>query len=250
MPPIALGLAGNLGDIAELVAHTTLLGKIVLLILLFMSVFSWALMVERWRRLARAAKINASFWEQFNAGHEDAASLDALMRWSLQHPQSPLAAVFAYFSREFWPGYRARRGDAASLAAHTEVLARGVDRVATAEMGKLERGLSWLATFTSTAPFIGLLGTVYGILTSFLEIGRQGSASLDAVGPGIAESLIATVAGLAVAIPAAVGYNYFVSRLKLQDAELQALGAQLSDVLTADALRGARSEAPRERSLT
>jgi biopolymer transport protein TolQ len=250
MPPIALGLAGNLGDIAGLVAHTTLLGKIVLLLLLFMSVFSWALMVERWRRLARAAKGNARFWEQFNTGHEDPASLDALARWTLQHPQSPLAVVFTYFSREFWPGYRARRGAPGASAAHAEVLARGVDRVATGEMGKLERGLSWLATFTSTAPFIGLLGTVYGILTSFLEIGRQGSASLDAVGPGIAESLIATVAGLAVAIPAAVGYNYFVSRLKQQDAELQALGAHLGDLLAAEELRGAAVDTPRERSLT
>ena len=112
-----------------------------------------------------------------------------------------------------------------------------MDRVATGEMNKLERGLSWLATFTSTAPFIGLLGTVYGILTSFLEIGRQGSASLDAVGPGIAESLVATVAGLGVAIPAAVAYNYFIGKLKQQDADLQALGAHLGDLLAREDLR-------------
>lgn len=236
--PFFAELTGNmLGDLADLVAGTTLLGKIVLLILFVMSIFSWALMVERGRRLGRAERGNASFWEKFKSGRDNIGTLHRLTDWTESQSESPLAAVFTYFGREFWPAYAARRESDARSQAFSEMLTRGVDRVATEEMGKLERGVSWLATFTSTAPFIGLLGTVYGILTSFLEIGRQGSASLDAVGPGIAESLVATVAGLAVAIPAAVAYNYFVGKLKQQDADLQALGSQLIDLLALDELR-------------
>ncbi len=239
MPFLAQGSANPFADLIELVAGTSLLGKLILLLLLAMSVYSWALMAERGRRLRRADKANQGFWLQFRRGHEDPASLDLLASWSERHPESPLAALFTWFSREYWPSYKHRRGGGGQLNTLSGLLARGVERVATDEMGKLERGLSWLATFTSTAPFIGLLGTVYGILTSFLEIGRQGSASLDAVGPGIAESLVATVAGLAVAIPAAVAYNVFVGKLRRQDAELQALGAELVELLAREELGAA-----------
>jgi biopolymer transport protein TolQ len=235
----AQGSGGLLGDLGGLIAGSSFLGKLVLSILFAMSIFSWALMVERGRRLARAARGNARFMEQFLPAREDAGALRRLGPWAEQHGESPLAVVYAYFNREILPGVFGQATSAERLRTLGEVLARGVDRVATAEMGKLERGLSWLATFTSTAPFIGLLGTVYGILTSFLEIGRQGSASLDAVGPGIAESLVATVAGLAVAIPAAVAYNYFIGKLKQHDAELQALGAHLGDLLAREDLRSA-----------
>jgi len=237
MPFIAQGSGGLLGDLGGLIAGATFLGKVVLAILFAMSVFSWALMVERGRRISRAGRANARFMEQFLPAREDAGALRRLGAWAEQHGEAPLAVVYHYFSREILPGAFGQATSAERLRTLGEVLARGVDRVATAEMGKLERGLSWLATFTSTAPFIGLLGTVYGILTSFLEIGRQGSASLDAVGPGIAESLVATVAGLGVAIPAAVAYNYFIGKLKQQDAELQALGAHLGDLLAREDLR-------------
>jgi biopolymer transport protein TolQ len=233
-----------MGDLTDLVAGSSLLGKFVLLILFGMSVFSWALMVERGRRLKRAASANARFWAQFNAGLDDEGALRRLAAWSERHGESPLAVIFNYFDRDFWPRYVAQRGSEDRRQAFAEMLARGIERVATAEMGNLERGVNWLATFTTTAPFIGLLGTVYGILTSFLEIGRQGSASLDAVGPGIAESLVATVAGLAVAIPAAVAYNFFVGRLKQQDTELQALAAHLGDLLARDELSGSATVAP------
>jgi len=237
MPSTVLAQGNILGDLTNLIAGTTLLGKIVLFILFVMSVISWALMAERIRRLRRADRSNARFLEQFRGARDDTGALNRLLAWAEEHRESPLAVVFTYFGRDFWPSYAAQRVSEDRRQVYSEMLARGVDRVATAEMGRLERGLSWLATFTSTAPFIGLLGTVYGILTSFLEIGRQGSASLDAVGPGIAESLVATVAGLGVAIPAAIAYNYFIGKLKQHDAELQALSAQLSDVLAREDLR-------------
>lgn len=242
MPSIHLWPGSLTGELGQLVAGSSLLGKVVLLVLFVMSVLSWALMAERGRRLARAARSNARFWEQFQAGREDAAAMRRLAGWAEQHRESPLAVTFTYFSRDFWPTYLAQRGEGRERA-FADMLARGVDRVAAAEMSGLENGVSWLATFTSTAPFIGLLGTVYGILTSFLEIGRQGSASLDAVGPGIAESLVATVAGLGVAIPAAVAYNWLVGKLKQHDGELQALSAHLGDLLAREELRDTQVEA-------
>jgi biopolymer transport protein TolQ len=237
MPMPNLWPAGLMGDVGELISGSTLLGKVIMLVLFVMSVLSWALVVDRARRLSKAARGNVRFWEQFHAGREDAAAMRRLAGWAEQRRDSPLAVTFTWFSREFWPPYVAQRGGEGKLRTFEEMLARGVDRVAADEMARLERGVSWLATFTSIAPFVGLLGTVYGILISFLEIGHQGSASLQAVGPGIAEALVNTVAGLAVAIPAAVAYNYFVQRLKQQDNDLQQLGSLLTDLLVREELR-------------
>ena len=95
-----------------------------------------------------------------------------------------------------------------------EVTQRAMDRSASEETATLERHVGFLATTGSVSPFIGLMGTVWGVMSSFLNIGAQGSASLVVVAPGIAEALIATVAGLAAAIPAVVGYNHLVGRLR------------------------------------
>src|SRR5215510_9044420 len=89
-----------------------------------------------------------------------------------------------------------------------------MDRSASEEAAELERHVGFLATVGSVSPFIGLMGTVWGVMTSFLNIGAQGSASLVVVAPGIAEALIATIAGLAAAIPAVVGYNHLIGRLR------------------------------------
>jgi biopolymer transport protein TolQ len=117
------------------------------------------------------------------------------------------------------------------------LLRRGTDRVAAREVESLEGGLAWLATFSAVSPFIGLLGTVWGIMGSFLQIGVQGTATLDAVGPGIAEALITTVCGLAVAIPAVMGYNFFVRKLRRQEVQIDELRSLLSDLLAEDELR-------------
>jgi len=99
-------------------------------------------------------------------------------------------------------------------ATRFEIAQRAMDRTAAEETARLERHVGFLATTGSVSPFIGLMGTVWGVMTSFLNIGAQGSASLVVVAPGIAEALIATVAGLAAAIPAVVGYNHLLGRLR------------------------------------
>jgi biopolymer transport protein TolQ len=117
------------------------------------------------------------------------------------------------------------------------MLRRGVDRSGASVVQVLERPLGWLATFATVAPFLGLLGTVWGIMNSFLQLGAQGSATLDVVGPGIAEALITTVAGLGVAIPSVVGYNYLVRQARAQENEVRLMASVLSDLLSDDMLK-------------
>ena len=104
--------------------------------------------------------------------------------------------------------------ESGSAALRYEIAQRAMDRCANEETSLLERHVGFLATTGSVSPFVGLMGTVWGVMTSFLNIGAQGSASLVVVAPGIAEALIATVAGLAAAIPAVVGYNHLLGRLR------------------------------------
>ena len=110
-----------------------------------------------------------------------------------------------------------------------------MQRTRADEMERLERHVSFLATTGSVAPFVGLMGTVWGVMTSFLNIGVQGSASLVVVAPGIAEALIATLAGLAAAIPAVIGYNSLVSKLRTLDSGAGSFVSEFSDALVLEA---------------
>jgi biopolymer transport protein TolQ len=108
---------------------------------------------------------------------------------------------------------------------------RALDQAATAELTRLEKNLGFLATTGSIAPFIGLFGTVWGIMNSFRDIGRQGSANLATVAPGIAEALVATAFGLVAAIPAVVLYNYFLGRIKMITAEMDNFSSELLNII-------------------
>ena len=109
---------------------------------------------------------------------------------------------------------------------------RALDQAATAELTRLEKNLGFLATTGSIAPFIGLFGTVWGIMNSFRDIGLQGSANLATVAPGIAEALIATAVGLFAAIPAVIAYNHFVSRLREVNGDLDSFATDLLNLLS------------------
>jgi biopolymer transport protein TolQ len=245
MPFCTLPPANILGDFGEIIAGSSLFAKLIILILFVLSVVSWAVMAERARRFQRAARSNREFWERFSSQVQSQAGMDELAAWAQENEGSPLGAVFHFFRREFWPLYRNRRGETADDRLLLGVLRRGADRVATAQIQSLESGITWLATLSAVAPFLGLLGTVWGIMGSFLQIGRLGTATLDAVGPGIAEALVTTVCGLFVAIPAVVGYNWYVRRLRAQEAELVRLVGLLEDRVAAEELEAGRVEAPR-----
>jgi len=240
MAPVLLPFADIIGEVGSMVMGSGLFARFIILLLFVLSVISWMVMLERGVRIRRAQVGNHAFWRRFELARKGELGMPELTEWARTQGAAPLARIFVYFSEEYWPLYQERRGGDDRLL--LGILRRGVDREAASALKKQERGLGWLATLTAIAPFLGLLGTVWGIMNSFLQLGRQGSATLDVVGPGIAEALITTVCGLAVAIPAVVGYNYFTRRVQDQEQDMQRLGSLLADVVAEEELT---SQTPR-----
>lgn len=210
---MALGLfvlqlgGGTRASIWGLVLQAGPFAKGVLVLLLIMSVVCWAIIWNRARLYARVENADRGFLAAFRR-----LSRTADFRLVCeQHPNSLLARVAMVGQRTL----EQHPADAAgSSALRYEIAQRAMDRSANEESARLERHVGFLATTGSVSPFIGLMGTVWGVMTSFMNIGAQGSASLVVVAPGIAEALIATIAGLAAAIPAVVGYNHLLGRLR------------------------------------
>jgi biopolymer transport protein TolQ len=201
----------------SLILGAGLVVKIVLLILLFFSVFSWAIIFYKHRYLKAAARESDTFIRAYRTGR-DMKSLFAVAKGL---KLSPIANVFKSVYLEEG---RVNREEVRRLLRRYEAL----------EAAKLESYLTFLATTGSTTPFIGLFGTVWGIMNAFRGIGSAGSASLAVVAPGIAEALITTAAGLAAAIPAVVAYNYYLSRAKRQIIEMEDFSEELLDFFTKD----------------
>ena len=187
-------------DIWEMVGRGGPLTIAVLAILLLFSVFSWAIIFAKWNVLRTARSADRRFLRAFRK----ATGFDAVMVASEQFKPAPLVAVFEFGYEEVHRQVQAHGSVTNKLS-----LERSLQLGTSEELTKLERNMSWLATTASVSPFIGLFGTVLGIIRAFQELGMQGSASLRAVGPGIADALIATAVGLAAAIPAAIFYNQF-----------------------------------------
>ena len=172
----------------------------VLSLLLLFSVWSWAIIFSKWNMLRQARTANLRFLRAFRK----APGLEAVAVASEQFVQAPLVAVFDFGYEEIERQMK-RRGTMDNLPAVERCLQLGVGE----ELAKLERNLNWLATVATVSPFIGLFGTVWGIIDAFQALGLSGGVSLRAVGPGIANALFATAMGLAAAIPAAIFYNHF-----------------------------------------
>jgi biopolymer transport protein TolQ len=187
-------------DIWYLVSHGSALTYTVLGILLIASVFSWTITFSKLSSFGSARKSDRRFLRAFRK----ATGLEAVMVASEQYRPSPLVAVFDYGYQEVSRQVKSR-GNIANREAITRSLQLGVSE----QMSRLEHNLDKLATIASVSPFIGLLGTVIGIIRAFNGLGSAGSTSLTAVGPGIADALIATAVGLFAAIPAAIFYNHF-----------------------------------------
>jgi len=187
-------------DIWEMVGRGGPLTIAVLAILLFFSVFSWTIIFSKWNVLRSARAADRRFLRAFRK----ASGLDAVMVASEQFKPATLVSVFEFGYEEVHRQVKARGSVVNKIS-----LERSLQLGTSEELTKLERNMSWLATTASVSPFIGLFGTVLGIIRAFQELGMQGNASLRAVGPGIADALIATAVGLAAAIPAAIFYNQF-----------------------------------------
>src|SRR6202050_2790656 len=197
----------------DMLSQSSALPFAVLLILLIFSIFSWTIIFAKWSALRRARRTDARFLRAFRKAN----ALDAVMVASEQYRPSPLVALFDFGYDEV-----ARQLKARGTLNNKIALERTLQVGTREELAKLERNMSWLATTASVSPFIGLFGTALGIIRAFQELGVQGSASLRAVGPGIADALIATAVGLAAAIPAAIFYNHFGNSIR-------ELGARMDD---------------------
>lgn len=204
------------GSVISLILQAGFIVKFVILILLFFSVVSWAIIFYKGKFFNKARKENDAFLRSFGQ-YRDAKSLYHGTKLMLV---SPCASLFRSVYSE---GTGSR-----------DKVNRSLKRFLLLESARLEKYLNFLATTGSTTPFIGLFGTVWGIMNSFKGIGSAGTASLAIVAPGIAEALIATAAGLGAAIPAVIGYNYYLSTARRLIIEMQDFSEELLDYFSAE----------------
>ena len=194
--------------ILDLVTHAGPTARLVLLLLATSSVLCWAIILSKTKLIKGAMKENIQFFEIFWNGK----NLDEIFTRVEDFQKAPAAAVFRAGFKELKKLSMSERSDLGSP--EVENIERSLARSAQEEVSTLEKNLGWLATTASAAPFVGLFGTVWGIMDSFRNIGATGAANLAVVAPGISEALIATAAGLLAAIPAVIAYNHFLGKIK------------------------------------
>ena len=216
-------------SIFELFLQSDSIVKLTMLLLLLASFWSWAVIFDKSLRLRRLQQAAASFEETFWSG----GSLDDLFDRVGQRPHDPMSAVFAAAMREW------RRSAAKGLlgtAVMRTSLQQRIERVMNVtvgrEMDRIERFMTFLATVGATAPFVGLFGTVWGIMDSFQSIAAAKNTSLAVVAPGIAEALFATALGLVAAIPAVIAYNKLSTDFGRYAGRLEAFASEFSAILS------------------
>jgi biopolymer transport protein TolQ len=216
-------------SIVTLVMHADLIVKFVLLLLLLASFWSWAVIFDKLAKLRRLRRDAENFEESFWSG----GSLDDLYDRIGTRPTDPMSAIFAAAMREW--RRTAARGRVSNPGGRTGLQER-IERVMQVTMGRemdrLERFMPFLATVGATAPFVGLFGTVWGIMNSFQSIAAAKNTSLAVVAPGIAESLFATALGLVAAIPAVVAYNKFSTDFGRYAGRLDGFATEFSAILS------------------
>ena len=210
----SLDIGGNFhGSLLGMIADAGFMVKFVLLILLIFSIISWTIIFLKFRYYRKIRKEN----EEFDSDYQRSNKLSEVVPAAKKYPHSTTAEVFrvgyAELSKINKVSKDTARPEEISLSSIDNVQ-RALNRASNTEMTKLESSLGFLATTGSASPFIGLFGTVWGIMETFKAIGARGSATLAVVAPGISEALIATAAGLAAAIPAVIFYNYFLNKSK------------------------------------
>ena len=197
----------------ELVKSSEPIPIAVMAVLAVFSLLSWTVIFAKWSFFRRARTANRSFLRLFRK----AGRMDAVAAQSQQYVMAPLSAVFDFGYSEI-----SRQIAARGTITNPIALERTLQLAISEEIAKLERNLNWLATAATVSPFIGLLGTVFGIIEAFQALGLTGSTSMRTVAPGIANALFATALGLFAAIPAAIFYNYFGHLVK-------EIGARMED---------------------
>jgi len=217
-----------------LVGSLGIVSKIVLLALFFFSVLSWAVILSKWRMFRSADAEDV----RFMAVLYKAKDIDEVLRHAHRTEGSPCARVFHGVVERVVKGQGAGQpdfsnGEGGEVAIDRHVVERTATHFAQGQLARLELYLPFLATTGNVSPFVGLLGTVLGIVDAFHEIGTQGTASIAAVAPGVSEALIATAGGLFTAIPAVISYNYFLTRIRRTAFRMDSVTVELLSLLSA-----------------
>lgn len=215
-----------------LLATAGWMAQFVLLLLVGASIACWGIIFNKWRvlRLARSqdSKFLAFFWTGKNMD-EVAAKADKFLH-------SPVASVFKSGMKEI---RKLNTGDATPLASDRgDNVLRAMVRAATSEVSALEKNVGWLATTASAAPFVGLFGTVWGIIHSLQGMGSAGGANIAVVAPGISEALITTAMGIGAAIPAVVFYNYFAGQIKRTAVDMECFSQDFMNIVHRSSITG------------
>ncbi len=219
-------------DISALVVNSGPVAKAVLVVLFVFSVGCWTIIFMKWRLFRQAEVESGKFFAFFKQSGNLLLAHEAARRFR----HSPLASMFEDGYRKLLPflqenpGIEALRDDR-YLPELLEGINRTLRQAIIRELSQLEKYLIFLATTGAVTPFIGLFGTVWGIIGAFHGIGTAGSANIAAVAPGISEALVATAAGLAAAVPAVIAYNYFLNRIKSMSTEMESFSLEFLNAL-------------------
>lgn len=235
---VATAGAGNFhGSILGMILDAGPMVQFVLVLLLIFSIVSWSIIFLKYAQIRKARRENDSFI----AAYMRTAKISDMLAEAKKYRHSSIAEVFRTGYGELVKiakiGKESVQKDSPDSAAlpyelrNIDQLERAMNRASDAETSKLESTLGFLATTGSACPFIGLFGTVWGIMNTFQSIGARGSATLAVVAPGISEALIATAAGLAAAIPAVVFYNYYLNSIKNISLEMDSFSSEFLNIV-------------------
>jgi len=230
-------------NLINMISNAGLMVQFVLLLLLFFSITSWAIILIKFRYIKRAYQESATFTELFWKSKD----LSNAYRQAKELEGSPIARIFriGYVElkkisqsgiSESGDNQADRTSGLSTRFAGMDNIKRALRRAINTETTRMTQMVPFLATTGNTTPFIGLFGTVWGIMNSFHGIGMRGSASLAVVAPGISEALVATAAGLGVAIPAVIAFNYFMQKIKILESELNSFSADFLNIIERDIL--------------
>jgi biopolymer transport protein TolQ len=221
-PSAAPPVASNTSALGEMIHNSGPVAFTVLVILLIASIFSWAIMLSKWSSFRKAQMQGQRFIRAFRKS----SRLSEIATVADQFKPSPLVAVFNEIHDEYQ-----RQNGGRGLPRNPVALERAAQTASSEALTTMESRMTWLATIAAIAPFIGLFGTVMGIIDAFHGLGTAGAATLRAVAPGISEALITTAAGLIVAIPAYIGYNQLTAQLRDFGARMDDFGRELLNAI-------------------
>jgi biopolymer transport protein TolQ len=228
---VSVLLRSGIGDI---ILHAGIVAKLVLAILIVLSAISWAIAVDKFRSFRRSERQTRRFLMLLPRDF----SIFEAARYGRGFHESPLPRLLldaaTCVEKDLAAMTSINDGHARTVA---QAAKNTMERSALRLMDGMERNLSFLATTASVSPFLGLFGTVWGVMNSFLSMGQMGSASLTVVGSGVAEALITTVFGLGAAIPALVSYNYLVNITRRQGTEMESFTSRVADSIEKEILR-------------